>query len=151
VTNLDLYSRGACDECVRRIEALRVDDRALWGKFNAILMVSHCQAPLRVALGELKLPRSWIGRLFGSIAKKSLTKPGPFKRGLPTDPRFLCGPSQSFTVERAELIELVRRFVEAGSTGAPRDPHPFFGPLTPAEWSKLMAKHLDHHLRQFGR
>ena len=28
--------------------------------------------------------------------------------------------------------------------------HPFFGAMTSEEWSVLMYKHLDHHLRQFG-
>jgi len=26
----------------------------------------------------------------------------------------------------------------------------FFGPLTADEWDRLLWKHLDHHLRQFG-
>lgn len=41
------------------------------------------------------------------------------------------------------------------AAGGPRacttHPHPFFGPLTPNEWAVQQYKHLDHHLRQFGR
>lgn len=29
-------------------------------------------------------------------------------------------------------------------------PHPFFGNLNKDEWSRLIYKHLDHHLKQFG-
>ena len=28
--------------------------------------------------------------------------------------------------------------------------HAFFGKLTGEEWGRLMHKHIDHHLRQFG-
>jgi hypothetical protein len=28
--------------------------------------------------------------------------------------------------------------------------HPLFGPLTHREWSALMYRHVDHHLKQFG-
>ena len=29
-------------------------------------------------------------------------------------------------------------------------PHPFFGKLNRQEWARLIYKHLDHHLNQFG-
>ncbi|WP_424351099.1 DUF1569 domain-containing protein [Lutimonas sp.] len=28
--------------------------------------------------------------------------------------------------------------------------HPFFGELNREEWARLVYKHLDHHLKQFG-
>jgi len=151
MNELDLYARGACEELVRRLQTLQASDKPVWGKFDAIHAVVHCQVPLLVALGEQKLPRTLIGRLFGGLARRSLTKPKPFPENSPTDPRFLVEPKRDFTGERQVLIELVQRFARQGPSGAPKDPHPFFGPLTPAEWSTLMAKHLDHHLRQFGR
>ncbi len=49
----------------------------------------------------------------------------------------------------ADRDALVRRFAAAGPAGLSREPHPFFGSLTTAEWEVLMWKHLDHHLRQF--
>lgn len=41
----------------------------------------------------------------------------------------------------------VRQFHEGGEAKCTRHPHPFFGALTPAQWSRGMYKHLDHHLR----
>lgn len=151
MNGIDIYAPGAGDELVRRIESWRSTDVAQWGKLDAIHAVVHCQAPLRVGLGELRIDRTWIGRLFGGLARRSLRNAKPTARNLPTDPHFLDAPKRDFAGERAVLIELVRRFVRAGPAGLPKQPHPFFGPLTSAEWSALMAKHLDHHLRQFGR
>ena len=34
--------------------------------------------------------------------------------------------------------------------GLTKAAHPFFGPMTAGEWDLLMARHLDHHLLQFG-
>jgi len=28
--------------------------------------------------------------------------------------------------------------------------HPFWGKMTYKDWNKLMWKHIDHHLKQFG-
>jgi hypothetical protein len=53
-------------------------------------------------------------------------------------------------VERTRLSELIDRFVAGGPATCTTHPHSFFGRLTPEEWSMLMYKHLDHHLRQFG-
>lgn len=113
-------------------------------------MLAHCQAPLRVAVGELKLKRSLIGLLFGRMAKKKLLAPAAWKPNMPTAPEFKVQPKGDFMQERQALAALVQRFGEAGPDGTPEEPHPFFGPLTPAEWDALQWKHLDHHLRQFG-
>jgi LPS sulfotransferase NodH len=48
------------------------------------------------------------------------------------------------------LRGLIDRFAAAGPQGCTKNPHSFFGRLTPQEWATLMYKHLDHHLRQFG-
>lgn len=47
------------------------------------------------------------------------------------------------------LSPLVRRRA-LGPEAAGRRQHVFFGRLTGDEWGRLMHKHLDHHLRQFG-
>jgi Protein of unknown function (DUF1569) len=42
------------------------------------------------------------------------------------------------------------QFVRGGKAGITRQQHPFFGHLTPLEWSRLQFVHLDHHFKQFG-
>ena len=137
-------------EVVARIQSLRVGAKAQWGKMDAAQMLAHCQTAMRVATGDLKLKRSLFGLLFGRLAKKSLTRPEPFKRGLPTAPEFVVRDARDFTGEQRGLVELVQRFGQRGPAGLTREQHPFFGPLTAEEWDLLQWKHLDHHLRQFG-
>lgn len=47
-------------------------------------------------------------------------------------------------------MELITKFSLGGETKVSSHPHPFFGKLTPMEWSVGMYKHLDHHFQQFG-
>lgn len=147
MTSLRLPDR--LDETLRRIQSLRADSAREWGKLTLPQMLAHCQRPLEVAAGELELKRGLIGLLFGKLAKKKfITGDGPFGRNSPTDPRFLSSAADDLERERAHLVQLVKDYCERG----PRTPgpHPFFGPLTREEWDRLMWKHLDHHLRQFG-
>ncbi|MBK8096445.1 MAG: DUF1569 domain-containing protein [Planctomycetes bacterium] len=133
-----------------RIAALRPDSSRQWGKMTIGQMLAHCQQPLRVALGELQLKRSLIGSLFGKLAKKKLLAAAPWQPGMPTAPQFRITDARDFARERDQLVALVRRLGDGGPAALTKAPHPFFGPMTVAEWDALQWRHLDHHLRQFG-
>ncbi len=144
-----LFNKTDNQEMIDRINKLGSNSKAQWGKMNVSQMVLHMQQPLRVAFGELKLKRTFIGILFGGIAKKKLAGPQPFPRDMPTDKNFIVSTKPNFEVEKKKLIILVQRFAEKGPSGIMQEPHPFFGKLTTQEWDSLQWKHLDHHLRQF--
>ncbi len=134
-------------QILERIQSLDSSAGSHWGKMSAAQMLAHCQAPLRVATGQLELKRGLAGLLFGRLAKKSLSKPEPFRRGLPTAPEFVVKDAREFSREQKRLVELVQEFGNRGPEGVTSKCHPFFGPLTAAEWDTLQWKHLDHHLR----
>lgn len=146
-----LFDPDGLSAMLQRIEGLRPDARRRWGKMSAAQMLAHCQQPLRVALGELPLRRNLIGILFGRLAKRKLLAPKPWPEGMPTAPEFRIADPRDFATEKVALLGLVRRFGEGGPQGLTTRPHPFFGPLTTAEWQALQWRHLDHHLCQFGR
>lgn len=137
-------------EMVTRIRALPGDRKPEWGKLDAGRMLAHCQIPFRIASGEQEMKRSFLGFLLGRLVKKAVVGPKPFKRGLPTDKRFIpAGPCDA-AAEKGRLVELVEQFNQAGPKGVACDQHPFFGTMTPQNWDALLWKHTDHHLRQFG-
>lgn len=135
---------------IARIQQLRPDSTALWGKMTVDQVVLHMQVPIQVAFGEVKLKRGLIGLLFGGMAKKQLLKPEPFKHNQPTHPRFRVNIHPDFEAERQKLITLVKRFAVEGPNVLTKEAHPLFGEMTVEEWDTLQWKHLDHHLRQFG-
>jgi hypothetical protein len=137
-------------EIIERLNKLTPQTAPLWGKMTVAQMLAHCQQPLRVAVGEVKGTQSFIGRLFGGIAKKQLLADKPMKRNLPTDKTFLIKDDRDFNLEKEKLVQLVQKFGEAGPSVLTKDPHPFFGKLSAEEWDKLTWTHLHHHLQQFG-
>ena len=145
-----MFNSRDAEEVIARINALRPDSAANWGKMDVAQMLAHCQQPLRVATGELKLKRGIFGFLFGKMAKKKLFGDQPWDKSLPTDKHFIIADPRDFSTEKEKLIGLVSRFSVAGPAGVPTDPHPFFGKMTAEEWDRLTWNHLNHHLGQFG-
>jgi hypothetical protein len=146
-----LFNAKDNEEVIKRINSLTNTSQAQWGKMNVSQMLAHCQVPLKVAFGETKLKRGIAGLLFGKMIAKKLTKDeAPFDRNLPTDKSFIVSDQPEFEKEKNNLAHIVKRFLEAGPEGLSKDPHPFFGKLTPSDWDQIQWKHIDHHLRQFG-
>lgn len=146
----NLFDKDTCNELVDRLNKLTPESQRHWGKMTVSQMLAHCKAAFRVPLSDKPLPRMFIGRLLGWTVKNKLHNDIPYKHGLPTAPDFIIKDQRDFETEKRELLQLIRRFNEAGPGNAGRYPHPFFGTFTPEQWGKSMWKHMDHHLRQFG-
>ena len=145
-----LFNPTENSQMIQRINKLTSSTQAQWGKMNVAQMLAHTHIALQSALGEVKIKRSFLGVLVGGMAKKKLLNDEPFKKNLPTDKRFVIADQRNFDQEKKSLVGAVQRFAQMGPNGLPQEPHPFFGKLSTQEWDKLMWKHLDHHLRQFG-
>jgi hypothetical protein len=145
-----LHDPARVTEVKDRLATLRADSPRQWGKMTPPQAVAHLAIGLEGALGDVKLPRMFVGRLFGRLAKRqALGNDEPIMRNAPTAPGLIVSDARDFERERARLLQLIDRFA-VGPSACTSFPHPFFGPLTPAEWAVLEYKHLDHHLRQFG-
>ncbi len=146
-----LFDKTSNQKLIDRINQITAQSTPSWGKMNAAQMLAHCQVPFKVAFGELKSKRGLMAILFGKMAKKQfITGNKPFKKNLPTDKNFYISEEKHLEDERKKLIQNIQRFEQLGTNGLTRDPHPFFGKLTPNEWDRLMWKHINHHLMQFG-
>jgi hypothetical protein len=146
-----LFEATAAAEITGRLAHLTPDSRPQWGKMNVAQMLAHCSAWMEMAAGLKSPPRSLIGRIFGPIAKSNvLHSQEPIRRNMPSEKSLIIGDRRHFAAERQRLIEWTDRFATGGPQNCTKDPHCFFGPMTPAEWATMAYKHLDHHLRQFG-
>jgi Protein of unknown function (DUF1569) len=88
--------------------------------------------------------------LMGPFVRPIYTNEKPFSKGYPTDKRLVVADQRDFLLEQAELKLKLQQFSKGGDAQCTRHPHPFFGALSPQDWSRGMYKHMDHHLRQFG-
>ena len=142
------------DGLVARIQSLRADTQAAWGRMTCHQMVCHLADTFRFALGDRPADESRDHLLSRTLIKWiALGTELPWPKGSPTGRRFdqLAGggtPPAVFDADRDELVRLIDRWM-ALPAAADRPPHPFFGPMTLAEWQRWAWAHVDHHLRQF--
>lgn len=147
----NIFEPSRAAEIKERLARLRPDSVRQWGTMTAPQAIAHCVLASEMAVGDLKPPRSMIGRLIGwIITPMALGNDDPIRRDSPTDPLLVIVDERDLNAERDRLNTLIDRFVTGGPQGVTTHPHSFFGKLTPEQWSILMYKHLDHHLRQFG-
>ena len=146
----NLFQHEVVDEIISRIDNLQPASPRQWGKMDVAQMMAHCSATLDMASGRLNRPRVLLGRLIGPFVKPIFTNDRPFSMNSPTDKKLVVSNQRDFLREQEELKLKVQQFHDAGEARCAQHPHPFFGALTPQEWSRGMYKHLDHHLRQFG-
>ena len=145
----NLFEHETVDEVISRIDKLRPTSPRQWGKMDVSQMMAHCSITMDIASGRLNPPRILIGRLIAPFLKSIYTNEKLFGRNGPTGKELVVADQRNFAHEQEQLKLKIRDFHEGGEARCTRHPHPFFGSLTPYEWSRGMYKHLDHHLRQF--
>lgn len=134
----------------RRLATLEPDARRQWGKMDPAQMLLHCAIGLEAVTGDLPTKQVFLGKLVTPFIRGLVLGEKPFRRNVPTDPTFVVSDRRGFEEERTRLATQIDRFVQRGPGSAGKKPHVFFGRLSGDEWGRLMYKHLDHHLRQFG-
>lgn len=145
-----VYNKIDNDAFIARINLLSKESQPLWGKMTVGQMLSHCQAPIDVAFGDLELRSNFVMRLIGKLFKNKILNSNEFKKNSPTAPDFIRKDQYDFESTKAELIRKFSRFAELGHQSIKSNKHPFFGDMSYEEWDKLHSMHLDHHLKQFG-
>jgi hypothetical protein len=146
----NLFQTEAVDEIISRIDKLTPTTERQWGKMDVAQMMAHCSAAMEMASGKINPPRLLIGRVLGPIFKSIYTNEKPFSQNNPTDKALVVADPRDFQREQERLKVCVRQFHDGGEAKCTRNPHPFFGSLSPQDWARGMYKHMDHHLRQFG-
>jgi len=146
-----LYDATTASGVKARIGELKTDCERQWGKMSPAQALAHCSEAMLWAVGDVRPPRMFIGQIIGRMIKSKVLSDGePMRKNSPTAKSLVIADNRDLGAEQKRLCGLIDRFAAAGPTGCTKDPHSFFGPLTPEEWAILMYKHLDHHLRQFG-
>lgn len=146
----NIHTPEVLSELIARIRTLTPASQRQWGKMDVSQMMAHCSIAIEANLGERVVKQNLIGKLFGKLAKKSITDNKPFKQGLPTDKSYLVAEQKEFEAEKQRLVTLLSRLSATNPDHLAQNPHPFFGKMTGSEWNALNYKHMDHHLRQFG-
>ena len=143
-----VFDKTTRDELITRINALNATNTAQWGKMNLNQMVKHCRLWEEMIQGDKEYKQAFIGRLFGKMALKKLTKDeSPLQRNTPTTKELKQLENCNLTEDKAKWVEYIEKYTNFSKQGFI---HPFFGPMTDGQIGILAYKHADHHLRQFG-
>ena len=147
----NIYLRETTTEFIRRINCLSGNENPLWGKMNVGQMLSHCCLPYQQILGEnTDRPPLIMRVLMQWFFRKAMTNDQPYRKNLPTGPKFIRTGTHDVSEERQRLISYVEAIELLGPEGLASIPSLSLGKLSAVEWSNMLYKHLDHHLRQFG-
>ena len=148
----NLFDVTVADEVKTRLGKLEPQSDRQWGKMTAPQMLAHCALSMQWALGEVVPEKGPLPvRLLGWLVKPMVFRnENPLRKNSPTAKSLLVVNERDLSRERERLSGLIDKFVAGGPTGCTKNPHSFFGKMTPQEWAILMYKHVDHHLRQFA-
>lgn len=148
----NLFDPTVANQVKARLEKLEPQSARLWGKMTPAQMLAHCSVGMQWAVGEVAPEKGALpARLLGRLVKPMVFRnEDPLRKNSPTAKSLIVADDRDLGAERERLSGLIDKFAEGGPAGCTRNPHSFFGKMTPEEWAILMYKHLDHHLRQFG-
>jgi hypothetical protein len=148
----NIFDTADTEALLARLSKLNNKLHPHWGKLTVQQVVPHLTDPFRVAIGEKKVP------MFKSI----FATPGfnqivlrimPWPKAAPTAQEFLPGTGATEPTELEQdkqmLILTIHRFIQHG-VNKKYDAHPVFGNISNNAWARVMWRHVDHHLTQFG-
>lgn len=132
-----------------RVKRLNADAKPRWGKLNATGMLAHVNDSYRMALGDLYVKPKNLPLRYTPI-KQLVIYVAPFPKGAPTAPELIARcDSANLADEQRAYTELLARLAAVTPATKMQD-HPAFGKLTHRAYGVLIARHTDHHFRQFG-
>ncbi len=137
---------------IDRINNLTPETKGLWGKMTVDQMLAHCNVSYEMVYEPEKHKKP------GAIAKfilKSFVKPKvvgekAYSQNGPTAPQFIVSDRKNFDEEKKRLIGFIQKTQQLGSSAFDGKESFSFGKLKAQEWNNMFAKHLNHHLAQFG-
>ena len=135
-----------------RVDKLNASSRAVWGKMNVNIMLSHAADYFRMMYGEIPTKRR-NSYLYQNFMKWWILRLEQLPRLMPTVPEIDPKSSSStrptdFDNDKFLLKKILLAFPLLRE--AELVAHPKFGKLNKHEFGRLAYMHLDHHLRQFG-
>jgi len=136
---------------ISRLESLKENQPALWGKMNVSQMLAHLHDVLKIALGMknavdtsnfythyIMFPVAVYVLPFWPKGEKTAPELNQFEKGT---------TAKDFYTELGAVLKLLEVFDEREESKL--KPHPMFGALSKKQWQDLIVKHFAHHLKQF--
>jgi len=114
-------------------------------------MLAHLNVAYEMAYTDKHPKPGAVGKFFLKLfVKNAVVGPKPYKKNGQTAPAFKITEKRDFELEKKRLIDYLNKTEQLGADHYHNKESHSFGALSKTEWNTLFAKHLDHHLTQFG-
>ena len=148
----NVFDAKDAQEYINRINNLTPETQRKWGKMSVNQVLAHLNVAYDLTFTPEKFPKpSFIAKfLLSRFVKPKITNEIPYKQSLPTSPVFIIADERNFEEEKAKLIGNIQRVQQLGREAFEGKENINFGKMTAQCWNNMFAKHLNHHLEQFG-
>jgi hypothetical protein len=143
-----IHDSDYCSALRSRVDKLTADSQRQWGEMTVDQMLWHINGGLSLGLGKLRAAKMKSPIPRPILVPFAMYLPIP-KGKAPTVPEMKAQGKYDFNAERVRFHTLVEEF-SLKPLHFNWLEHPVFGRLTGPQWSRIQARHVDHHLRQFG-
>lgn len=137
---------------IDRINTLTPETQPLWGKMSVDQMLAHCNVSYEMVYEPEKhrKPGSIAKFILKTFVKSKVVGEKGYPKNSPTAPQFIIADRKNFEEEKKRLIGFIQKTQQLGETAFDGKESFSFGKLKAREWNNMFAKHLNHHLAQFG-
>lgn len=148
----DVFSAKDAQNYIDRINNLTPETQRKWGKMTVDQVLAHMNVPYSFIFEpeKQKKPGMVAKFLLKNFVKPKVVNNIPYKQSIPTSPVFIISDARNFEEEKKKLIGNIQRVQQLGREAFEGKENSSFGILTAQEWNNMLAKHLNHHLQQFG-
>lgn len=147
----NIFDAEERDALLARVDALTPETSAVWGTMTPAQMLAHNSLVFEGALNDT-YPRmnAFMRWVADKLIRGMVVGDKPYKKNMRTIPQWVVKDDLDLQAEKDRIANNIRKVHELGVAHFEGKDNPTFGPLTAREWNTVFAKHLDHHLRQFG-
>lgn len=148
----NIFDAKDAQNYIDRINTLRPETQRKWGKMSVDQVLAHLNVAYETIYETDKHPKPGFiaGFLLKNFVKPKTVNEIPYKQNIPTGPMFIIKGNKDFETEKKRLIGFIQKTQQLGKEAFDGKMSHSFGKLTAQEWNNMLAKHLNHHLGQFG-
>ncbi|MBW8361695.1 MAG: DinB family protein [Kaistella sp.] len=148
----NVFDAKEAQNYIDRINRLTPETQRKWGKMTVDQVLAHMNVAYETIYEPEKhaKPGFIAGFLLKNFVKSKTVNEIPYKQSIPTGPMFIIKGNRNFEEEKKRLIGFIQKTQQLGRESFDGKMSHSFGKLTAQEWNNMLAKHLNHHLEQFG-
>lgn len=148
----NVFDAKVAQDYINRINKLTPETQRKWGKMSADQVLAHMNVAYSFIFEpeKHKKPGFILKFILKNFVKSKIVGEGSYKQNSPTSPVFKISDARNFEEEKKKLIGNVQKVQQLGRDAFEGKENSSFGVMTAQEWNNMLAKHLNHHLEQFG-